>query len=59
MFPNLRYFTNWHGLHKSNLFADARAASQWLDCMYWVNFFWVNFSEILKHEVHSISGELQ
>ena len=23
------------------------------------NFFWVNFSEILKHEVQGISGEVQ
>ena len=31
---------------------------QWLDFMYRVNFFWVNFSEILKHEVQGISGEV-
>ena len=27
--------------------------------MYWENFFWVNFSEILKHEVQGISGKVQ
>ena len=29
------------------------------DCMYWVIFFRVNFSEILKLEVQDISGEVQ
>ena len=27
--------------------------------MYWVIFFWVNFSEILKHEVQFFSAEVQ